>query len=79
MLRVTEVKYVDKYSLWICFEDGAHGTIDLQDHLNGLMFEPLKNIGFFKQVFIDPELDTITWPNGVDLAPEFLKEHMHYE
>jgi len=77
MLRVTQVKYIDSYSLGIWFDDGTNGVIDLHDHLNGPMFEPLKDVDFFKQVFIDPELDTITWPNGVDLAPEFLKENMH--
>lgn len=78
MLRVTQVKYIANYSLCIWFDDRTHGIIDLCDHLNGPMFESLKDIDFFKQVFVDPELDTITWPNGVDLAPEFLKEHIQH-
>lgn len=77
MLKVTQVKYVSNYSLWIRFDDGSNGIIDLNHHLNGPMFEPLKDVNFFKQVFLDPELDTIAWPNGVDLAPEFLKAHIH--
>jgi len=77
MLRVTQVKYIDNYSLWICFDDGTDGVVDLRDHLNGPMFEPLRDIAFFKQVSLDSELDTVTWPNGVDLAPDFLKENMH--
>jgi hypothetical protein len=28
----------------------------------------------FAQVFVDPELGTIAWPNGVDMAPEPLYE-----
>jgi len=38
------------------------------------MFEPLKDQKFFAQARVDPELYTVTWPNGVDLAPEFLYE-----
>ena len=38
------------------------------------MFEPLKDLSLFSQVKLDTELDTIIWPNGADLAPEFLHE-----
>ncbi|MBL4911207.1 MAG: DUF2442 domain-containing protein [Alteromonadaceae bacterium] len=38
------------------------------------MFEPLKNISVFSKVAVDPELETVVWPNGADLAPEYLKE-----
>jgi hypothetical protein len=36
------------------------------------MFEPLKDPDLFLQVKVDPELETVIWPNGADLAPEFL-------
>ncbi|MGH8728468.1 MAG: DUF2442 domain-containing protein [Burkholderiales bacterium] len=36
------------------------------------MFEPLKDKQLFAQATIDPELETVTWPNGPDFAPEFL-------
>ena len=36
------------------------------------MFEPLKDKTLFAQAAIHPELETVTWPNGADLAPEFL-------
>jgi hypothetical protein len=38
------------------------------------MFEPLRNAEVFQQVKVDPELETVVWPNGADLAPEFLYE-----
>ncbi|WP_445768349.1 DUF2442 domain-containing protein [Rheinheimera sp.] len=41
--------------------------------LNGPVFEPLKEITVFRKVSVDPELETVVWPNGADLAPEFLK------
>jgi len=36
------------------------------------LFGVLKDKDLFAQVSIHPELDTVTWPNGADLAPEFL-------
>ncbi|MEB3361664.1 MAG: hypothetical protein VKI42_06015 [Synechococcaceae cyanobacterium] len=36
------------------------------------MVEPLSNPDVFDQASIDPELDTVVWPHGADLAPELL-------
>lgn len=72
LIDVTEVRYVAGFTLWVRFEDGAEGEVDLSAELYGPVFEPLKNLDFFKQVRVDPELGTIAWPNGADLAAEFL-------
>ena len=40
------------------------------------MFEVLKNITAFKDFKVDPDIETIVWYNGADLAPEFLYENM---
>jgi hypothetical protein len=48
------------------------GEIDLEKELWGPVFEPLKDVAEFAKVRFDPEADTIVWPNGADLAPEFL-------
>jgi hypothetical protein len=70
--KVVEVKPLGGYRLWIRFQDGTAGAIDLAEELWGPMFEPLKDPEFFAQASVDPDLETITWPNGADLAPEFL-------
>jgi Protein of unknown function (DUF2442) len=70
--RIVEVKPLDGYRLWVRFHDGTAGTVDLSAELWGPMFEPLKDMELFAQATIHPELETITWPNGADLAPEFL-------
>jgi hypothetical protein len=36
------------------------------------MGEPLRDLAFFRQVRVDPELRTIVWPNGFDLDPDVL-------
>ena len=40
----------------------------------GEVFEPLKDTDVFRCFRVDTELDTIVWPTGADLAPEFLYE-----
>ena len=70
--KVVEVRPLEDYRLWLRFQDGVSGTVDLSAELWGPMFEPLKDMMLFAQVAIHPELETITWPNGAGLAPEFL-------
>lgn len=70
--RVVEVRPLDGYRLWLRFQDGVSGIVDLSAELWGPVFEPLKDEALFAQVSVHPELDTVTWPNGADLAPEFL-------
>ncbi len=76
ILHVKQAKYLHKYVIWLRFNDGAEGEVDLADELEGEVFEPLKDINKFKSFKIDPILGTIVWENGADLAPEFLYENM---
>lgn len=70
--EVVEVRHLEGYKLWIRFRDGASGTLDLSAELWGPVFTPLKDVALFAQATVHPELHTVTWPNGADLAPEFL-------
>ena len=70
--KLEKAEYVESYRIFISFNDGESGTIDLQGELWGEVFEPLKEISEFKKFSLNTELNTITWPNGADLAPEFL-------
>ena len=74
MLHIKAAKHISDFKLWISFDDGSSGEVDLIDSLNEPIFEPLKNIAVFSKVSVDPELETVVWPNGADLAPEFLKK-----
>ena len=77
LIDVIEAKYVRDFTVWVRFEDGTEGEVDLSAELYGTVFEPLRDISYFKQVRVNPELGTIEWPNGADLASEFLYEKIH--
>ena len=72
LLDIVKVIYVKNYQLILTFENGEQRQVDLKDRLVGPIFEPLKELNYFKQVFVDKELGTIAWPNGADIAPEML-------
>ncbi len=76
ILHVKQAKYRHDYVIWLHFNDGAEGEIDLAKELEGEMFGPLKDINKFKSFKVDPILETIVWENGADLAPEFLYENI---
>ncbi len=71
-LHITQAKYLSDYKVEVFFNDGKRGIADLAEALKGPVFEPLKEKAFFAQLKVDKESETIAWPNGVDLAPEYI-------
>lgn len=73
-MHVTEAKYLHDYRVWLAFNDGASGEVNLESECYGEMFLPLKDIDFFKSFYLEGH--TLAWPNGADFAPEFLRENI---
>ena len=72
MINVTEVRYLHDHVLWLRFNDGVEGEVDLAGELRGEVFAPLRDPQMFARVAVHLDLRTVTWPNGADFAPEFL-------
>jgi hypothetical protein len=72
METVVAVHVIRPYVLEVTFADGARRQVDIEPLLWGEVFQPLRDPAFFARVAVDDELGTIVWPNGADLAPEFL-------
>jgi hypothetical protein len=75
MPRLLEARYVRDYVIWLRWNDGSQGEVDLREELEGPIFEPLKDQNYFRAFTLSPEIHTLVWPNGADVAPEFLREH----
>ena len=74
--RIIEARYIAGFKVWIRFSDGVEGDVDLSHELTGPIFEPLRNPEEFRRFSLHPELHTLVWPNGADLAPEFLRDKL---
>jgi hypothetical protein len=72
MIHVIAVSVPRPYVVDVTFDDGQRRQVDLEAELWGEVFAPLRDPALFAQVTVDPELGVIVWPNGADLAPEFL-------
>ncbi len=68
--KIKKIQYKSEYIYHIQFDNNRKGIVNFQPFLWGEVFEPLKDEDFFKKAFIDQTSGTITWPNGVDIAPE---------
>jgi len=72
ILKILSIDYIEGYKVAVQFNDGRQGTVDLSESLKGPVFKSLKNISEFKKCYVGNDLETITWPNGADLAPEYV-------
>ena len=74
ILHTVTVKPLENYLLYLTFNNGLSGEIDLTDELWGDVFSPLKDEVLFQTVHQDDVMQTVAWDNGADFAPEFLME-----
>jgi hypothetical protein len=76
MVDVQSIRPLEGCRLWVRFTDGSEGVRDLSDVIakDGVMVEPLKLQEYFARVFLD--MGAPTWPNGLDIAPEWLRREM---
>ena len=74
--RVVQARAVAAFRLFLSFDDGVSGELDLASRLFGPVFEPLKDERYFAQVRVNHELGTVVWPNGADFAPDVLHDRL---
>jgi hypothetical protein len=58
--------------LRLVFAEGLFGDVEVLDRMRGPVFAEARTPDGFAQVIVDPELGTIVWPSGADLAPDTL-------
>ena len=70
---IVEVKVIKNYILYLLFEDGVQGEVDISEIISFKgIFSMLKDKEYFSSVYVNKDLGTIVWNNGADLSPSFL-------
>ena len=67
---ITQAQVVGQHRLRLTFADGTVGDVDFAGRKWRGVLEPLSDPAYFARVEVDPAGGTISWPNGVDMAPE---------
>ena len=70
ILEDFKAEYVDGYPIRLWFNNYVTKVVDLKSSLKGIVFEPLKDLDFFKRFSV--KYNTVEWENGADFAPEYL-------
>ena len=73
-LHVDKAEYFGEHRVWLEFNNGSTGEVDLSGELEGKVFRPLRDLETFKSFSLEGH--TLSWENGADFAPEFLHELM---
>jgi len=71
---VIDAIYVEGHKLKVRFETDETKLVDLAPHLDGPIFEPLKDVAYFRSFRVSRDIDTVAWPNDADFSPDFLYE-----
>ena len=75
--HVIEARYLGEYKVWLEFNDGRKGVVDLADDLYGENFEQLRSLDRFADFYLDYGLATIAWHQpGIDFAADYLYEKL---
>ena len=76
MIKVVETEQLGGHKLRVRFSDGSYGDHDFFEMTGepGPMLESLRDPKYFSRVFLD--FGALTWPNGFDIAPEWLRREM---
>lgn len=77
-LKVSGVKPMDNYLLWVRFNNGEAKVFDFKPLLEKPAYAALKDIDVFKGVYIDYGIPV--WNDGdIGISPEYLYENVQNE
>ena len=77
--KIVACKPKPNYRIWIRFDDGLEGEVDLSYLVGQGVFKVWKSVEVFNQVKVDPKTDTLSWGDDIDLDPYVLREKLEHK
>ena len=75
MEKIIEVKPLDNFKVKVKFADNFSAEVDIKPFIRGGISDALKDKSFFQNVKVD-DFNGISWDNGFDFCPNFLREYI---
>ncbi len=75
LVNVRKAKYEKDYQIFLSFDDGLSGIVDLKKFLfnkKDSVFKRLQDVSQFRKFSI--KFHTLAWGEDLDLAPEYLHD-----
>lgn len=76
LTKITKLERLSAFLLRVRFDDGREGIHGFAAMVQqpGSAVQPLGDEAYFARVFL--EFGALTWPNGFDIEPEWLRREM---
>ncbi len=74
--KIVKCEPYDNYKLWIQFDDGLAGEVDLNNLAGIGVFSAWNSVDFFNSVYVDKKTDTVAWGEDIDLDPYVLRDQV---
>ncbi|MBI5274537.1 MAG: DUF2442 domain-containing protein [Chlamydiales bacterium] len=75
-VRIVACEAKPNYILWVRFDDGIEGEVNLSNLVGQGVFKAWESPDFWQSVKIDPESETVSWGEEIDLDPYVLKQEI---
>jgi hypothetical protein len=68
--KLLEVKALPGYRIWVRYDDGREGNVDLSSLRGKGVFKLWEEAGNFEKVYVDAVTGAITWNEQLDICPD---------
>ena len=66
--KLTEVRVLDKYRVWLRFDDGIEGEVDFSGKPRTGVYVPWEDYDYFRRAQVGPSGELV-WDDQVDFSP----------
>ena len=67
---------LERYELWLAYDDGTQGAVDLEHQLAPGSLKPLRDVREFRRLTLDRSQNLLLWPGGIGLDPATLHREL---